>query len=334
MVLNLLIFILFFANVSSSMTVINYVKPESTSPCSNVQRPCLTLNEYASDSDEYFVNNTGYYFYPGIHRLDYSVNLVNLYNFSFLGRPNNDQVVTIAVDSSVGITWNKSWNIEISLIRFALHGNFTFIMRFEHSQLVRLSNISIYGNGYCVCSSIISEKSALEFNNSKFIGINGYVGAALMMYASNITFRGSTMFANNIAASGGSIYLTHYSTLSLKGISLFWNNTSNFSQEVMNYRKILSCNNVNSMREIKLTDNLFNSYSNSGGAMVCNNSYLNIHYYSNFTHNIAGWHGGAMALDTCVLNIQGNTSFVGNKALYHGGAMLIQNTNSYIIMEI
>ena len=337
MVLNLLIIILFFAKVSSSMMV-NYVKPlinERASPCSNMQRPCLTLNEYASNSDEYFGNNTRFYFYPSIHRLKYTLNLVNLHNVSFLGRTksiywlNGDEVVTIAVDSSssVGITCNESWNIEISLIMFALHGNFTFIMRFEYSQSVRLSNISIYGNGYSVCSSIISKKSSLEFNNSKFIGINGYVGAALMMYASNITFRGSIMFANNTAASGGSIYLTHNSTLSLKGTSLFRNNTSNFSQEVMNNRKILSCNNINSMREIKLTNSTSNG---SGGAIVCNNSYLDIHYYSNFTHNIAGQHGGAMALYTCVLDIQGNTSFVRNKALYYGGAIALLNTNSNI----
>ena len=186
----------FFAKIPSSISMhVNYVKPfgserVSESPCSDVQRPCLTLNEYASNPDEYFVNNTRFYFYPGIHRLEYTLNLVNLYNFSFLGRPksigrpNGDQVVTIlAVDSSASITWNESWNIEISSIRFFLYGNFTFILRFEHSQLVQLSNISIYGNGYSGCNSIISERSVLEFNNSMFIGINGFVGAALMMYA-------------------------------------------------------------------------------------------------------------------------------------------------------
>ena len=126
MVLNLLIIILFFAKISSSMTV-NYVKPltsERASPCSNVQRPCLTLNEYASNSDEYFVNNTRFYFHPGIHRLEYTLNLVNLHKFSFLGWPNNGQVVTIAVDSSASVTWNKSCNIEISSIKFSLYDNF------------------------------------------------------------------------------------------------------------------------------------------------------------------------------------------------------------------
>ena len=271
----------FFAKIPSSMSMhVNYVKPFGSerafeSPCSDVQRPCLTLKEYASNPDEYFVNNTRFYFYPGIHRLNYSVNLVNLYNFSFLGWPNGDQVVTMAVDSSASITWNESWNIKISSIRFFLHGNFTFVLRFEHSQLVQLSNISIYGNGHSGCTSIISEESVLEFNSSMFIGMNGFLGAALMMYASNITFRGSIVFADNAAVSGGSIYLSHNSTLSFYGTSLFQNNTSIFSQKVMNYRKILSCSNINSIREIKLNTN--GTLNGSGGAIVCNNSYLEIY---------------------------------------------------------
>ena len=255
MVLKILIMIsplIFFAKISSSMTgTINYVKPfesERASPCPDVQRPCLTLNEYASDSEEHFVNNTRFYFYPGIHRLDHSLILVNLQNFSFLGWPNgnSDQVVTIVVDSSASVTWNESCNIEISSIKFSLYGNFTYIMRFEHSQLVRLSNISIYGNGYSGCSSIISEESALEFNNSTFIGINGFIGAVLMISTSNITFSGSIVFADNTGISGGSIYLTN-SILTSNGTSLFLNNTS--SQEVMN-RKMLLCNNIDSVREI------------------------------------------------------------------------------------
>ena len=332
MVLNLLIIILFFANVSSSMTV-NYVKPltsEKASSCFNVQRPCLTLNEYARGSDEYFINNTRFYFYPGIHRLNYTLNLMNLQNFSFLGWPHGDQVVTIAIDSSASITWNESWNIKIFSIKFALNGNFTFIMRFKRSQLVQLTNISIYGNWYSGCSSIISEKSALEFKHSTLIGINGLIGAALMMIASNITFRGSIVFADNTGTFGGSIYL-YYGTLILNGTSLFRNNTSN--QTAMN-RKMLhyACVNNNSIYNITLWRELQPSLleSGCGGAIVCDNSYLEINYHSNFTYNIAGLHGGAMVLSTCVLIIQGNVSFVENEASNYGGAMVIQSSSSYI----
>ena len=66
-----IIIMLFSARRTSSMTV-NYVEPlnfESTtpSPCSDMQRPCLTLCEYTSDLDAYFINNTIFYFYPHAH---------------------------------------------------------------------------------------------------------------------------------------------------------------------------------------------------------------------------------------------------------------------------
>ena len=83
------------------------------------------------------------------------------------------------------------------------------------------------------------------------------------------------------------------------------------------------------MKEIEITSGCYGSY-HSSGAIVCNNSYLDIHYSSNFTHNnISGRRSGAMMLYTCSLIIQGNASFVGNEAaLFRGGAMLLQNTDS------
>ena len=63
---------------------------------------------------------TIFYFYPGIHRLDYSLVLENLCNFSFHGWPSGDQVVTIAIDSLASITWKESWNIKISSIIISL----------------------------------------------------------------------------------------------------------------------------------------------------------------------------------------------------------------------
>ena len=92
----------------------------------------------------------------------------------------------------------------------------------------------------------------------------------------------------------------------------------------MNYRKMLLCSNINSTRKIKLSSN------GSGGAIVCNNSYLEIYHYSNFTGNIAAQQGGAMMLNTCRLNIQGNALFVRNRAIDYSGAMLLQNTNSSV----
>ncbi len=64
--------LLFSANIVTSSMTVNYVKPFTSnraSPCSDMQRPCLTLNEYASNSDEHFVNNTRFHVYPGMHRI-------------------------------------------------------------------------------------------------------------------------------------------------------------------------------------------------------------------------------------------------------------------------
>ena len=109
--------------------------------------------------------------------------------------------------SLTGISLKGSHNIKISSISFVLNDNFTFVVKLVYSQLVFLSNISFYGNGHSGCSSIISQERVLSINNATFTQIEGFLGAALMMLASNITFRGSNMFADNRATSGGSIYL-------------------------------------------------------------------------------------------------------------------------------
>ena len=332
MIFNLLIIIiLFFTKVFSSMMV-NYVKPlinESASPCSNMQRPCLTLNEYASNSDEYFVNNTRFYFHPGIHRLKYTLNLVNLYNFSFLGLPNGDQVVTIAVDSSASITWNESWNIEISSVMFTLHGNFTFIMRFEHSQLVQLTNVSIYGNGYSGCSSIIGQQGTFIIKNSVFNKLNGFFGAAIMMVASSLTFGESNLFTNNTALSGGSIHLSDSRLTLNRTNSVFWNNkcTAVYYDELI--ATIVSiCNYPN-------RTNVING-EQAGGAIFMDNSNFTIQGNVSFEHNTAGGAGGAMQLNYTSSYINGSLSLKRNKAVVGGavsvtkGDFIIQGRTSFI----
>ena len=314
--------LLFFAKTTISMTV-NYVKPlrsMTASPCPDDYRPCLTLGEYTSDSDVYFVNNTIFYFYPGIHRLDDRLILENLYNFSFQGLPNGDQIVNVSVDPLANIIWNESRNIEISSIRFTLNDNFTFIMKFEHSQIVHLSNISIIGNGNSGCSSIMVQKSAIFINNSMFTEISGFFGAAVMMVASNITFRGGNIFVNNAAISGGSIYLSD-SRLTFNGTSLFLNNTS---QRVIN--KKLSLCNCHDIVDKNLTIN-----NGSGGVIFCTTSYLRLYEHSNFTGNSAAMFGGAIAMVAGALTIQGNALFGRNRARFRdGGAMSLNNINSSI----
>ena len=299
-----------------------YVKPTTNKTTLCHSDPCLTLDEYASLPEVYFNNYTIFYFYPGIHRLSDSLRLKRVYNISFQGLPTDNEVVKVKIDSVASITWEKSWNIEISSISFMLSDNFTFMIKFEQSLHIHLSNISIFGNRYKGRSSIVSQESELDITNSMFCEIKGLLGAALIAMASNITIGGTNTFVNNTAVSGGSIYLSD-SMLTLNGANLFWNNTSlRYGQEVIN--RTISFN-------LYYNNNYSESNSGSGGAIFCSTSYLRIYGYSNFTGNFAKYCGGAIVICTGGLVIQGNTFFSRNIADYgNGGAMILYNADSKI----
>ena len=297
---------------SESMTL-NYVTPSKATPCLNERRPCLTLQGYASEPDVYFVNNTVLCFHPGTHELGNSLRLKNVYNFSFEGLHIDNGVVNVEFYSSVTITWEKSWNINISSITFVLRDSFTIIIRFELSLFVHLSNISIVGNGYSGCSSIMSRESTLDITNSMFNQVKGLFGAALMMLASNITFSSTNNFVNNTATSGGSVYLSD-SNLTLNGANLFLNNSSlRDDQKDTTVINKSVCDHSMETTDIPLA---------SGGAIYCNVSYLRIYGNSNFTGNVAEFSGGAIHMESGHFTFQGNISFSRNRAYaYYGGSI-------------
>ena len=171
-------------NTTNASLLRNYVTPSKTIACSVDQDPCLTLQEYASQPDVYFTNNTIFYFEPGSHTLNNNLTLENLHNFTFQGVPDCE----VLFGTLVSITWRSCSNIKVSSINLSLRGNFTFSITFECSYLVQISNISVSGNGYIGCSSIVSKDSIVYIRDSKFVGIRGSVGAALMILESCITF--------------------------------------------------------------------------------------------------------------------------------------------------
>ena len=305
---------------SESMTL-NYVTPSKTTPCPNEPRPCFTLKEYASQPDVYFANNTAFCFHPGTHELGDSLRLKNVYNFSFEGLPtDNGVLVNIEFYSLASITWEKSWNVNISSITFILRDNFTFIIRFELSLFVHLSNMSIVGNGYSGCSSIMSRESTLDITNSMFNRVKGLFGAALMMFASNITFSGTNNFVNNTATSGGSVYLSD-SNLTLNGANLFLNNTSLRDDQ----KDTTVINKSVCDHSMETTD------IGRGGAIYCysNASYLIVYGHSNFTGNVAEFSGGAIDMESGHFTFQGNISFSWNRTMsyYYGGSIYYWNSD-------
>ena len=216
---------------SDSGCVANYtssefcVTPEISTPCNTagIQYPCLTLNDYVHDTKQFFLNDSTFYFSPGNHHLNVGLNLTGVHNVSFLGYGAGG--VTLIVDQLTPFMWRGCKDIEITNITFSMGVNFGNILAFHNHSSVVLSNVTILGNGHAGCSSIISEHSEVKIVNSNFIGINGYLGAALSAFESNITIGRGSIFINNTALAGGAIYL--YSSLAFfVGTNTFLRNTA------------------------------------------------------------------------------------------------------------
>ena len=288
----------------------NYVTPNETAQCSNDWSNCLILEEYASQPDSYFKNNTIFQFEPGSHQLNRSLNFTNLHNFTLLGK--RSEVIIILLGPLVRIKWENCSNIEISSISIILFKEFTFSIIFGHSNLVHLCNISVHGNEENIgCSSILSRYSTLHIQDSTFEGIRGSFGAAMMISRSCVTFTGKNIFINNSARYGGSIYTTD-SVITLSGINTFMNNTS--PKDFFH---------IDSQCQQDIEHNWFRR--SGGGAIYCSSSTLNINSeYSLFANNFAQDSGGAIhAKDVGNITITGSVTFMKNIAKYGGGALFV-----------
>ena len=92
----------------------NYVTPSEKIGCSDNMSPCLTLQEYVSQPQVYFANNTMFTFESGSHTLNSSLSLVHIHNFTFQGLSYSE----VLVSPLVNVTWESCWNIKVSSIIF------------------------------------------------------------------------------------------------------------------------------------------------------------------------------------------------------------------------
>ena len=211
---------------NSSTEQVNYVTPNRSMPCLADQHPCFTIDEYASLIDKFFLNDSTFSFGPGNHSLNIGLNISGINNVSFIGFPDNSDAVMVFINRSACIiSWEDCGNIEITNIKFIIKSNFPHILLFNSSLLVKLTNITILGNGHTGCSAIISNKSTVNISNSKFIGIKGHSGTTLLASESNITFAGINFFTENMASVGGAVNFYH-SCVFFNGINIFSNNSA------------------------------------------------------------------------------------------------------------
>ena len=283
--------------------------------------PCLTLSEYASESETFFTSNTVFYFRPGSHTLDVNLILVDVHNLTLQGLDDNDKAATVWFDTLVGIVWENCSNIQISSIAFNLEGpgNFTYILVFQQTYFVQISKITVLGNGSTGCSFIRTVNSMLNIVDSMFFGIEGHVGAALtMMQSSSVTLSGNTTFTRNVALCGGAFYLMD-SALILDGRSIFGSNGAiepELDEPDQDDRFILN----DKFCKIKFSCNY-----GSGGAIYSINSSVVTKQDSYFYNNFARVWGGVLVTDHSNVTVQDNTELVSNIA-FVGGALYFRHS--------
>lgn len=66
----------------AEMDSIKYVTPSGKVACHSEQRPCFTLDVFASKPTNAFLNNSIFYLLPGNHRINCSITFINVQNLS------------------------------------------------------------------------------------------------------------------------------------------------------------------------------------------------------------------------------------------------------------
>ena len=341
----------------STMNNYRYVMPSRSDLSCNGSKPCLTLEEYANDPTTYFISDTIFYFYPGKHQLNTSLELCDIHHLHFQAM--NNGIVNITFDKLVNITWINCTDISLSSINIYVAKNFTHLFLFESTSAVRFSNIAIISDMNRVgCSAILIRDSEANLVNSSFIGISGMYGSALAIYKSNITFSGNSMFRYNQGFVGGAI-LSVNSSLIFSGSNTFVNNMVPHARFEDPDTAFCSYSNAedniswysgsggaiaNFCSLLTLSDNstfIKNYAGDQGGGIISssldwgstNCSFLRISGNSTFAKNQANSSGGAIEVDFSSLIFEGIVNFINNSAnLYRGGALAISRSSEVMFM--
>ena len=303
-----------------------YVTPNETAQCSNDLTNCLTLEEYVNQPDDYFKNNTLFQFEPGSHTLKRGLIFTNLHNFTLRGK--HSEVINVLLGPLVCITWENCSNIKVSSISFVILESFAISIVFQHSYLVQLYNISVYGNvEYVGCSYVWSRYSTIHIQDCKFTGIRGSRGAAMKISRSCVTFTGNNTFSDNSALYGGSLHISE-SLVTLSGINTFTNNTYTSPTDIFQINSRAQCMNEKHW--------LIMSSRSLGGAIYCSSSTLNINSdYSIFANNSVQSSGGAIYARGGNITIKGSVTFMKNFAYeYKGGAIRLISASLIVSGDI
>ena len=99
-----------------------YIRPFENITCPT--EPCLTFNDYATESDQFISDNTALILLPGDHLLDIQLQVENVSNISLSTlRDQLENSVRVFLSPLVNISWLDCDNVEISGLTFVLSGH-------------------------------------------------------------------------------------------------------------------------------------------------------------------------------------------------------------------
>ena len=333
-----LLLTIFFSHLSTNDGTIAYVKSSSNVTCPD--QPCLILNDYAREQDQYFQDGTLFMFLSGVHQLNLRLHLVHISNVS-LGVLEEHGSARILLSPMVNITCIDSNNITITGLEIFLSGQsesdddalFFSALVFGNTTSF-LSHLRLFGNDSLQSTAIRTHSSIVKLNDVIVLGATSLYGAALIAYNSTINFTGENYFMNNTATQGGAMSINNQSVANFNGNVSFINNTAiqggamTVSQSVANFH-----GNVSFVNNIASTSSFFPFPV--GGAIYCESSYLSFSSSVLFQHNLVNGvgsfgikGGGILAQSNSVLTFKTSSSaaFRENSAIFWGGAISISES--------
>ena len=308
------------------------LQANDSAACPSSTSQCLTLNQYARNSNSYFTTGTTFRLQAGEHYLDESLILSSVSNISLIGGEGVVINITV-VETDNGLFLIDSQDIVLDSIEILHSGKFPDFKRsaltVENSQSVVISNVRFLGsNGNNKRSRALNTTgSTVAVINSSFSGGWNDLGGSIYCHDSVATFSGDNSVLNNTADSaGGAVYSTNC-TMKFRDRAIFSQNTGTSI--------------VGGVFEAITTNLLFEGdinfigNNNAGAISVIEESNLTCIGHINFEHNelvIAGRSGSAVFSEDSVLFFSGEINFVNNTAVDGvGGA--VYTSNSTLIFE-
>ena len=159
-----------------------FVRPSEFEDVTCPYQPCLTLNDYARETDQYIVDNTTFLFLPGIHQLDIQLYLENVSNTAFLVFDElQDDTAQVFLSPLVSITWTDCDNIELgawsllSVDTREKHSSFSGLVLQRTSSYRFLSQLTLFRNSKLKSTAIfLSDSNQVKISKYNDFGSNNY----------------------------------------------------------------------------------------------------------------------------------------------------------------